>query len=599
MSLRARFTGLPVSEGTATGILHVVDTHVVDTGLMVSVTPDEVASAFAAVSAERFALADRLRADGRQKEAAIIEIGALIATDPALCEPALDAVRGGEDVTSAVRAAAEKQAAKMEVLTNRELAERAGDIRQIGQAVLEHLGTRGQSSASRSSASRSSASRSSASAGSASPSRSAAYPDGEFILVRREVSAVDLIELADAGLVGAVSVTGSATSHAAIIARGLGLPMIAGADAAVLALPSGQHGVLNADKGELLVGDGPIAYDAEALRTGPHQTAPHQAAEHQTAPHQATPSQAAAPGSVGPARTADGREITILCNVASAVETRRGLAAGASGVGLLRTEIPFAQALAWPTRAEHRAMLDPILSLLAGRSATVRLLDFSGDKIPPFLRATRPSGPGGHEPPLLAHPAALADQLSAILEAGQDTSLSVLIPMVSSLAEVSTVRAALTNAAGQASAYPAPRLGIMVELQSTAADAQAFATAVDFFSIGTNDLTADVLVRDRYAWSATPAMAAHPKVLALIAHVAVTARQAGIPVSVCGDSAADPLVLPLLIGAGIDILSVPAARVGRVRDELAALDTKACATLLQRALKTTTAEEVWDLVPQP
>jgi phosphoenolpyruvate-protein kinase (PTS system EI component) len=573
MSLPARFSGLPVSEGTAAGILHVVDSHVVDAGLMASATPAEVASAFAAVSAERFALAGRLRADGREKEAAIIEIGALIASDPALSEPALDAVRGGEEVSSAVRAAAEKQAAMMEALTNRELAERAGDIRQIGQAVLEHLSARSQGPASPSSGS---------------PGRGAAHPDGEFILVRREVSAVDLIELADAGLVGAVSVAGGASSHAAIIARGLGLPMIAGADAAVLAVPSGQSAVLDADRGELLVGDGLIGSDTEAHRTTPHQTAETQG----TRPR-------AAPGSAGPARTADGREITILCNVASAVETRRGLDAGASGVGLLRTEIPFAQAQSWPTLAEHRAMLDQILSLLAGRPATVRLLDFSGDKIPPFLRAAQPSMPVGHEPPLLGHPAALADQLSAILESGQDTSLSVLIPMVSSLAEVSTVRAALTNAAGQIPDHRMPRLGIMVELQSTAADAQAFASAVDFFSIGTNDLTADVLVRDRYARSATPAMAAHPKVLALIAHVAAAARQAGIPVSVCGDSAADPHVLPLLIGAGIDILSVPAARVGRVRDELAALDTKACASLLQRALKTTTAEEVWDLVPQP
>ena len=573
MSLPARFTGLPVSEGTAAGILHVVGAD-----LVISATPDEVASAFAAVAADRFALADRLRADGRAQEAAIIEIGALIATDPALSEPALAAVRGGEDVTSAVRGAAEQQASMMEALTNRELAERAGDIRQIGQAVLEHLGSAGPGSAGPGSAGPGSAG-----PGSAGPANGA-YPDGDFILVRREVSAVDLIELADAGLVGAVSVAGGASSHAAIIARGLGLPMIAGTDAAVLAVPSGQAGVLNADEGELLVGD------AEGPRTAPRQASPPRAA----------------PGSFGPARTADGREITVLCNVASAVETRRGLAAGASGVGLVRTEIPFAQALAWPALAEHRAMLAPILSLLAGKPATVRLLDFSGDKIPPFLRASQPVAPPGqpvappgHEPPLLAHPAALADQLSAILEAGQHTSLSVLIPMVSSLAEVSTVRAALASAAGQFPGHRMPRLGIMVELWSTAASAETFAGAVDFFSIGTNDLTADVLARDRYGRSATPALAAHPKVLALIAHVAAAARQAGIPVSVCGDSAAEPLVLPLLIGAGIDILSVPAARVRRVRDELAALDSRACATLLQQALKTTTAEAVWDLVPQP
>ena len=87
----------------------------------------------------------------------------------------------------------------------------------------------------------------------------------------------------------------------------------------------------------------------------------------------------------GPARTADGRQIVVLCNVASAVETRRGLAAGADGVGLLRTELPYVQAADWPTLEQDRAQLGPILELLAGKTATVRVLDFSGDKIPPFL----------------------------------------------------------------------------------------------------------------------------------------------------------------------------------------------------------------------
>jgi phosphoenolpyruvate-protein kinase (PTS system EI component) len=542
MNLPARFRGLPVSEGMAAGILHVVDANTA-----ISATPQEVAGAFAAVAAERLALADRLRAAGRHEEADIIEVGALIAADPALSEPAMAAVSGGEDAAVAVRAAAEKQAAAMEALASRELAERAGDIRQVAQAVLERLGN----------------------------VAGATSPDGDFILVRHEVSPVDLIELAEDGLVGAVSVAGGASSHAAIIARGLGLPMIAGADASVLAVPSGEHGVLDANSGELVVG-GTVG---TAVVNGVPRSGP---------------------GPVGPARTADGREIAVLCNVASAAETRRGLAVGASGVGLLRTEIPFTQALTWPTLAEQRASLDPILGLLAGKPATVRLLDFSGDKIPPFLRD--PAGGGAHGEPdglvsLLAHPTALADQLRAVLEAGRDTILSVLVPMVRSLGEVAAVRSALA-AACAALGRGLPRLGIMVELRSTAADADAFATAVDFFSIGTNDLTSDVLGLDRGDPAAGPALAAHPRVLALIERVAAAGRQAGIPVSVCGDSAADPLVLPLLVGAGVHTLSVPAARVQRVRSWLAQLDTAACAALVTRALTATTAEEVWDLVPR-
>jgi phosphoenolpyruvate-protein kinase (PTS system EI component) len=526
-----RFTGLPVSEGTAEGALHVAADL---PGLGdASATPEQVAAAFTAVAAGRSALAARLRAAGRGEEADIIEVGALIAADPVLSDPAIAAVRDGKDAITTIRESAERQAAVMAALPNRELAERAGDIRQVAQAVIERL------------------------------AGAPAYPDGRFILVRQEISPAELIELADSSgsrLVGAVSVAGGASSHAAIIARGLGLPMIAGVDEAVLTVPSGVTGVLDADKGELIIG---------AARSAPLGPAP-----------------APAPVADGPARTRDGTEIAILCNVASAAETRRGLAAGAIGVGLLRTEIPFGQATSWPSPAQHRAQLAPVLALLTGRIATVRLLDFSGDKIPPFLRG-RPAGLTA----LLAEPGALSDQLRVVMEAGADTGLAVLIPMVTSLAQVEAVRASLTAVAAALGAG-VPRLGIMVELRSTAARAREFAPAVDFFSIGTNDLTSDVLGLHRTDPAAGPALAAHPRVLALIERVTRAGRQAGIAVSVCGDSAADPLALPLLIGVGVRSLSVPAARVERVRSWVSGLDVAACAELAGRALRASTFEEV-------
>jgi multiphosphoryl transfer protein len=563
-----RFSGLPVSAGMATGRLHIADF-----GTAVSATPEEVRDAFAAVAAQRSALAERLRGAGRDEEAAIIEVAGLIAADPALVEPAVAAVRGGEQAATAVREAAESQAAVLERLSTPELAERAGDVRQIAHAVLERL----------------------------SNPRAADRPAGDFILIRREVSPADLIDLAEAGLAGAVSVAGGASSHAAIIARGLGVPMVTGVDAAVLAAPEGQRAILDADAGELIVGPAATDLAAAAHRNGAGRP-------------QAQ--------SGGPASTADGRKIAVLCNVASATETRRGLAAGADGVGLLRTEIPYADALAWPTLPEHRAQLAPILDLLAGTPVTVRLLDFSGDKIPPFLGGDKipPFLGGGRQPAadgpmadgaraagtaapgqapglaaLLAHRTALSDQLRAVLEAGRRTRLSILIPMVSSLGEVAQVRDALARAAS-ATGADLPRLGIMVELRSTAAAAEDFAPAVDFFSIGTNDLTYQVLGLDRRDPAAKPALAAHPQVLALIEHVADAGRQAGIPVSVCGDSAADPLVLPLLIGVGVDTLSVPAAQVPRVRSLLADLDYPACAALAAAALRASTVEEAWKLV---
>jgi multiphosphoryl transfer protein len=548
-----RFKGRPVSEGTATGRLYLADV-----GTSVSATPQEVRDAFSAVAAQRFALAERLRATGRDGEAAIVEIGALIAADPVLADPAVAAVRDGTDAATAVLAATEAQAAVLAALPHPELAERAGDVRQVAHAVLGQLSK-----------------------------VAVARPPGDFILVRQEVSPADLIELADAGLVGAVSVAGGASSHAAIIARGLGLPMIAGADPAVLTATAGQLGVLDGDQGELVVG---------ADTAGPEPGAPETGAPRAggvAAERAGSGVRLGQPGPAGPVRTADGREITVLCNVASAAETRRGLAAGADGVGLLRTEIPYVEALTWPAQAEQRTQLAPILGLLAGRTATVRLLDFSGDKIPPFLRGPRSEAGLAA---LLAHRTALSDQLQAVLETGRDTRLAILVPMVSSLGEVSRVRDVLAAVAA-ALGLARPRLGIMVELPGTAAAAGTFAPAVDFFSIGTNDLTGQVLGLDRRDPAARPALAAHPQVLALIARVAAAARAAGIGVSVCGDAAADPLVLPLLVGLGVDSLSVPAARVQRVRAWLADLDAQACAALAAAAVRASTVEQVWELVP--
>ncbi len=136
----------------------------------------------------------------------------------------------------------------------------------------------------------------------------------------------------------------------------------------------------------------------------------------------------------------------------------------------------------------------------------------------------------------------------------------------------------------------------MVEVAATAAAAPAFASEVDFFSIGTNDLTAQVLDLDRLDLAAGPALAADPRVLTLIGQVIDAAAGAGIPVSVCGDSAASPLVLPLLVGLGLRVISVPAAAVGRVLAELNRLDTATCAALAAKATAGSSAQESWELV---
>ena len=523
MTSTRRYQGLPVSEGAAAGEVYPASFQ----GETRAASPDEVRQAFASVSAERTALAERLHAEGRDQQAGIVTVGALIALDPALVEPAVAAVAGGCAALDAVRESAAAQAAILAALPTPDLAARADDVRQVANAVLAQLA-----------------------------GQAAAPPAGDFILVQREVDPADLIRLSEDGLVGAVSVSGSANSHAAIIARGLGLPMLASADPAVLEIPAGRAALLDATAGQLTTD--PAPQDLAALgnpRPGP---APHRTAG---TPH----------------RTADGQPVRLLCNAASAREIRIGLSAGAAGAGLIRTEIPFVGAAGWPSEADHRAALDPLLSLLAGRPAVVRLLDFSGDKIPPFLVGT----PGGLDA-LLGQPEALGDQLRAALASGRDTELKIMVPMVARLDQLAQVRAALTDAVPAGAAVPP--LGMMVEVAATAEAAAVFAPAAGFFSIGTNDLSSEVLGLSRADPRMGPALAADPRVLALISRVVAAAATTGIEVSVCGDAAADPGVLPLLIGLGVRTFSVGAARLPRVAEWVAAADTARCADLAAAAL---------------
>jgi phosphoenolpyruvate-protein kinase (PTS system EI component) len=524
MTAPSRYRGQPVSEGTGLGEIYHGDSHEPANGHRRPATEEQVRAAFAAVARDRAALAAGLRERGQDEQAAIVDIAALIAADSALITPAVEAVRAGADGAAAIRQAGETQAALLAGLPDPDLAQRAGDVRQVAQAVAEHLHG----------------------------SQAAPPPAAKFILVRREVDPADLIRLAEAGLAGAVSVGGGASSHAAIVARGLGLPMLAGADPRVLETPAGHQAILDSAQGELIVDPAePELADAQTLAGAQTATAPTETPRSATHDH----------------RTADGHPVTLLCNVASAAETRLGLSGGAAGVGLLRTEIAFTTVRGWPTQEQNLAQLTPILSQLHHRPAVVRLLDFSGDKIPPFLKHKEQGLTA-----LLNAPGALRDQLAAILRAGRGTRLSVLVPMVRSLDEVAAVRAALAEAAAEAGQEP-PKLGIMVELAATAANAAAFAPAVDFFSLGTNDLTSEVLGLDRADHAMKPALAADPRVQSLIQHTVEAAAASNIPVSVCGDAAADPVVLPLLLSLGIRTLSVGAARVPQVARQIA--DTKA------------------------
>jgi phosphoenolpyruvate-protein kinase (PTS system EI component) len=279
-----------------------------------------------------------------------------------------------------------------------------------------------------------------------------------------------------------------------------------------------------------------------------------------------------------PARTRDGVDLTLLANVASAVEARRALDAGAAGVGLLRTELPFLDAADWPTRDEHIRRLAPVLEVLAGRPVTVRLLDFSNDKTPPFLAGRDPAASLAN---FLGDTAALTAQLSALASAGTGVELRVMVPMATRATDLVRVRHHLVDAMA---AGVLPRVGAMVESPEAVANLPELLDVCDFVAIGTNDLTASTLGLARTDPALVTFRSADPAVLRLVEHVVLAAAGADVPVSVCGDAAADPAVLPLLIGAGVRAVSVAPSRLDAVRALVRASSAADCRARLRAVL---------------
>ncbi|BCB88437.1 hypothetical protein Psuf_057500 [Phytohabitans suffuscus] len=366
----------------------------------------------------------------------------------------------------------------------------------------------------------------------------AATVDGPVVLAGHELGADDLLEVAD-DLAGAVSQLGGPNAHVAIVARALGVPLLFGVT------PEAADGVPAVLDGDTLIVE-PTPEQERAARTAVRAAARRRAA--------------LAAGRTLPAVTRDGHTVTLLANVATAEESRAAVAAGAEGAGLVRTELPFLTARGWPGEAAHAAALGPVLGPLAGLVATVRTLDFAPDKLPPFLRGQAYAG----EPPRDA----LAAQLRAVAAAGAGTRLRVMLPMVRSAAQVERARELLP------AAVP---FGAMVETGAAVEAVDEIAAAADFLSIGTNDLTASLLGLGRLDPALTPARAADPPVLRAIAATVAAGRRHGRPVSVCGDAAADPHAIPLLVGVGCRILSVAPSALDAVRAQLRELDTAECA----------------------
>ncbi|KAM3089655.1 phosphoenolpyruvate--protein phosphotransferase [Phormidesmis sp. 146-35] len=451
----------------------------------------------------------------------------------------------------------EQRAQTLEKLSDPLLAGRATDLRDVGQRVLRLLADTIEDAPQ--------------------------LPDRPVILIAEDLTPSDTASLNPALTLGFCTAYGGSTSHSAIIARSLDIPAIVGAGAAVLNLPDGTPCILDGESGNLY--PHPSQADLETARVAQTDLQAIRAAEKLTC--------------YQPALTTDGHRVEVVANIGAAAEAEQAVNAGAEGIGLLRTEFLFLNRSHPPTEAEQFAAYTEMTQALNGLPLIIRTLDIGGDKAVPYLEMPIEENPflGVRGIRLcLQRPDLFRPQLRAIFRASQSGLVKIMFPMIATLEDLQAVRKIAEDVRLEVGADPV-EIGIMIEVPSAALMAHELAKEVDFFSIGTNDLTQYTLAIDRgHPALAKQADGLHPAVLRLIDQTVQAANSAGKWVGVCGGIAGDPKGAAILTGLGVTELSVSIPSVAAVKAKLRSLSFSETQTLAQRALRCRTAQEVRSLV---
>lgn len=416
------------------------------------------------------------------------------------------------------------------------------------------------------------------------PDRDLSTLNGDVILVARELLPSDTASLDPCHVRGIVTETGGATSHTAILARSYGIPALLGVEGAMELLTAGVPVLLDTGEKEAVLSPTPAQ---QACFAEKQRLLEAEAAELRQYLGEES-------------RMADGTPVSVCLNL-SGGEPPLEEGVRVDGVGLFRTEFLYMGRDTLPTEEEQTSVYRQILARFPGQSVTIRTLDIGGDKKSDCLRLPTEDNPflGNRALRLcFSRPEVFSAQLRACLRSGIEGKLKLMFPMVGSLEDLRRAKVFVEEAKAELRTRNIPhsedvRLGIMVEIPSIALIADLAAVEADFCSIGTNDLTQYVLAADRM----NPAVEAyyqsfHPGVLRLIGYVADQFRRRGKEVCVCGEMAADPCAAALLLGLGVNQLSMSLSAVPGVRRMIRGLTMARARTLAQAALKLSTAGEV-------
>lgn len=553
-----RHKAINASQGLAVGGAHIIKPVHYHYPMTAQFPEAEMAKLQEAIAAVKADLQVVIKTAKNPQIAEIFAAHLALLDDDEMLMGVKEGLQEGLSAPAAWHAMIEELASAQAALANQLLAERAQDLKDIGQKVLSKLVGETQ----------------------------AAPPDAPYVLIKEDLLPSDVANLDPTSVAGIITAVGGASSHSAIIARTLGIPALVGAGQSVLEIHGGTSVLLDGGAGWFVVepSDEMIAEcrEIQAARREMMRKAALVAKE--------------------PAITTDGHRVEVAANLGNVADTANAVASGAEGVGLLRTELVFMSHTQIPDIKTQVADYAQVFEALEGKPLVVRVLDIGGDKALPYLPMAAEENPflglRGIRL-LLAKPELLRAQLTALIVASEGRDLRIMFPMIGRIEEFFAAKAILDEVLVQ---YPHDKLqvGIMLEVPSAAVMAHQFAKEVDFFSIGTNDLTQYVLAIDRgHPVISKDADGLHPSILQLIHQAVTAAHREGKWVGVCGELAADPDAVPLLVGLGVDELSMSAKSIAMTKAMIREMQYSQMQALAMQALECQTAEQVRQLVKQP
>jgi phosphoenolpyruvate-protein phosphotransferase len=509
------------------------------------------------------ALAENLAVSSLDDEAAVFNAHIMLVEDKALRKKVDQQLDTCVNAEAAWSEAVESFARQLEGLSDPTLSLRGADLRDVGERVLRIL--------------------LGAEAG------MQIQLDQAVVVVARDLSPSETVSLDRSKVLGFCTAEGGPTSHTAILAKALALPAVVGLGESILGLENGTLVLVDGHAGQVIADPDESAQESfrrQAARAGLNV-------------------QADIASAGEPAVTLDAVRLEIVANVGNVADACTALEHGAEGIGLLRTEFLFLERSSSPSEEDQFQSYSRILDVMGGRPVVARTLDAGGDKEIPFLAQTREANPflGWRAIRLcLGEPEFFKTQLRALLRASPGHDLRIMFPMIATLEEVRAARRLLEDAREEVLLRGQPvadhiQIGIMVEIPSVVVLADLFAREVDFFSVGTNDLTQYSLAADRTNQKVSHLSDhCHPAILRQLHSATRAAHAAGIWIGICGEMGGDPDAVPILVGLGLDELSMSPSRIPAAKRIIRSWDSKLARGVAEACLQMDSAQAVRQFV---